>query len=113
MAAVGILILMRFDPLGLLRPCPLRTLTGIPCPTCGATSVLRDLAAGDLRGAFRASPLAAAGAIAVALSAIAALAILPWADRVRMPSWLLRKPVLILLVLLVLANWAYLIVTSR
>jgi hypothetical protein len=41
---------------GLGLPCPLRTLTGIPCPTCGMTTAATRLAAGDLHAALLANP---------------------------------------------------------
>ena len=43
---------------GLLLPCPLRTLTGIPCPLCGMTTAATALATGDLAGALAANPFA-------------------------------------------------------
>jgi hypothetical protein len=36
--------------------CPLRTLTGVPCPACGMTTAATRLAAGDLHGALAANP---------------------------------------------------------
>jgi uncharacterized protein DUF2752 len=42
---------------GLLLPCPLRTLTGIPCPMCGMTTAATGLAGGDLQAAVAANPL--------------------------------------------------------
>jgi hypothetical protein len=41
---------------GLWLPCPLRTLTGIPCPLCGMTTAATGLAAGDLGAAVAANP---------------------------------------------------------
>ncbi len=41
---------------GLSVFCPLRTLTGIPCPACGMTTAATQLAAGDLHGALAANP---------------------------------------------------------
>ena len=38
---------------GLWLPCPLRTLTGIPCPLCGMTTAATGLASGDLGAAWR------------------------------------------------------------
>ena len=48
---------------GLWLPCPLRTLTGIPCPLCGMTTAATALASGDLGAAMAANPfvLAVAG----------------------------------------------------
>lgn len=45
--------------------CPLLMLTGIPCPFCGGTHAGIDLGRGDPAAAFRASPLAVCGALAV------------------------------------------------
>jgi hypothetical protein len=41
---------------GLALPCPLRTLTGVPCPMCGMTTAATQLAAGHLRAALAANP---------------------------------------------------------
>jgi Protein of unknown function (DUF2752) len=41
---------------GLWLPCPLRTLTGVPCPLCGMTTAATGLAAGDLGAALAANP---------------------------------------------------------
>ena len=41
---------------GLWLPCPLRTLTGIPCPLCGMTTAATGLASGDLGAAVAANP---------------------------------------------------------
>jgi uncharacterized protein DUF2752 len=40
--------------IGLL--CPLRALTGVPCPMCGMTTAATGLAAGDLDAALAANP---------------------------------------------------------
>lgn len=54
--------------------CPLRALTGLPCPFCGATTAAAAAGRLDLTGALRASPLAAvlAGAVVLRPSALAA-----------------------------------------
>lgn len=47
--------------------CPFRTLTGIPCPTCGGTRALLAAASGDFRAAVQLNPmvgLAATGLLA-------------------------------------------------
>lgn len=38
--------------------CPLRALTGIPCPLCGSTTAGVELGSGDVLGALRANPIA-------------------------------------------------------
>jgi hypothetical protein len=41
---------------GLWLPCPLRSLTGVPCPLCGMTTAATGLASGDLGAAMAANP---------------------------------------------------------
>lgn len=107
------LFLLRWNPGTLLRPCPLRTLTGIPCPTCGGTTAVRALLDRDLGGAFHANPLIAASILLAWSSALLALAMLPVARRLRAPRLLERRIVGLVALLSILANWAYLIVSSR
>ena len=47
-------------------PCPLRTVTGIPCPLCGMTTSVKAGMRLDLRSALSANPL---GLIAIAVAA--------------------------------------------
>jgi Protein of unknown function (DUF2752) len=51
--------------------CPLRALTGVPCPFCGLTTSVVDSAHGDVRGALSANP---AGLAAVVLALFLLLA---------------------------------------
>ena len=63
-------------------PCPLRTLTGIPCPFCGMTT--------SVIAAVHLHPLAAAAANpAGVLAVVVAVALLVWRHRreVTVPSW--------------------------
>ncbi len=60
-------------------PCPLRTLTGIPCPLCGMSTSVKATLRLQLREAFEANP---AGIVAVVV-AIALLVVRP--VRVRVP----------------------------
>ena len=62
-------------------PCPLRTLTGVPCPLCGMTTSVEATVHGHLLAALRANP---AGPFAV----LAALALLVR----RRPAGALRVP---------------------
>ncbi len=45
--------------------CPLRALTGIPCPLCGSTTALVHLGRLDVAGALRAAPVTLAVGAAV------------------------------------------------
>jgi hypothetical protein len=47
-----------------LPPCAFRSLTGLPCPTCGATHAAIALSRLDLAGAVSSNPLAVVAAIA-------------------------------------------------
>ncbi len=63
--AVFGLAIVRFKPDLVLHlaHCPLRDLTGMPCPTCGGTHTAVALAHGRLADAFAANPLVAVGLV--------------------------------------------------
>jgi hypothetical protein len=71
--------------------CPLRTLTGVPCPLCGMTRAATSLAAGDLGASLAFNPfllvLALATAVMTVLMAGRALGLVgparPMPDRAR------------------------------
>ncbi|MEU4563613.1 DUF2752 domain-containing protein [Actinoplanes sp. NPDC023936] len=78
-------------------PCPLRTLTGIPCPACGLTTAAIAIVRGDLAGAFHANPLifglaavtAATGPLVVLRAAGALKPPRPWSSpRRRQAGWI-------------------------
>jgi Protein of unknown function (DUF2752) len=73
--------------------CPLRALTGVPCPFCGTTTSLRELTQFDVLGSLAANPVGV-------LAAIALLAIF-FARRTH-----IRVPIL-LLIGLPLVLWLY------
>ncbi|WP_441245730.1 DUF2752 domain-containing protein [Kitasatospora sp. McL0602] len=73
--------------------CPLRLLTGVPCPFCGSTTVFIEAGHGH--------PLAALAANPVTVAALAALALAPLAPRLRV-----RRPLVLLGAALALA-WAW------
>ena len=78
-AAVRPLIPVEFVP-----PCPLKTITGIPCPMCGMTRGVTSLVHGDFAHALLMNP---ASYLAVAL---AVLLLFQWRTRkVVVPVWLL------------------------
>lgn len=60
----GLAVVRHLPPSALdLVHCPLRDVTGLPCPTCGGTHVALALAAGRLAEAWRANPLVTAVAL--------------------------------------------------
>ena len=66
-AAGAVVLYPAFQRLtGLGFPCPLRLLTGIPCPFCGMTTAAMSLVRGDLVGAAAANPIVFAVAALVA-----------------------------------------------
>lgn len=52
-----LIILILLFAFSLLAGCPVRKLTGIPCPACGITRAYLSLFKGDLSGAFNYHPL--------------------------------------------------------
>ena len=93
--------------------CVFKALTGVPCLTCGTTRVLGLLFDMRLPEALRTNPLAALGAGALALWALADLALLGRGRALAVEvspdvaRWL-RVAVLALLI----GNWLYLVVSG-
>ena len=91
----------------LAGPCPLHTLAGIPCPTCGVTRAATALAHGQVAAALRWNPLAAIGlGVGVAGGPIAPAWVL-----LRGPlfSWQPGRGARMLAVAALAANWIYLV----
>jgi hypothetical protein len=72
--ATVLLLLMPLAPEAALAapPCLFRSLTGLPCPTCGATHAMVALSRLHLASALGHNPLVAAAAIAFLLGGLAA-----------------------------------------
>jgi Protein of unknown function (DUF2752) len=81
-AMLGIAAVRPMLPVTPVPPCPLRTLTGIPCPFCGMTRGVTSLVHGHLSAAFSYNP----GAFLIVAMAIALLVAWRW-QRVRIPMW--------------------------
>lgn len=52
-----------------LPPCPFRTLTGVPCPTCGTTRAVLALSRGHVGEAFLHNPMVTVGLFFTGLAA--------------------------------------------
>jgi hypothetical protein len=95
--------------------CPFKTITGLPCPTCGVTRAVMAMTRLDFAAAVAFNPLAVAAAIAGGLylvyAAIVLLARLPRFRPRLAPRDLTAARVVVLVVLSV--NWIYLVLAGR
>ena len=111
--ACGAVGLLGLDHIG-LTPCFFRLATGLPCPTCGSTRALGRLFHLDLPGAFLMNPLAAVSALALILWGLVDLALLPGRRALRASlAPALHNPARVLIVALLLLNWAFLLFAGR
>lgn len=85
-AAIGAALIHRVNDPGVL--CPLRAITGIPCPLCGGTTVFIELGSGRPVQAVLANPVAFTGALALALAPLGA-GRRWWALRPDVRAWVL------------------------
>ena len=74
--------------------CPLRTLTGVPCPFCGLTTSVKALLGGDLHVALAANPF---GILVVAFAAVVLLR----------PRWRHLSVPMVLVLAGVAVSWAF------
>jgi hypothetical protein len=63
-------IVLAHLPVGVGLPCPLRTLTGVPCPFCGVTTSVRATLGGHLVTALGAAPLGVAAVVAAVVAVV-------------------------------------------
>lgn len=87
-ALLGGTVVLAHLPNSVGLPCPLRTLTGVPCPFCGTTTALRQLGAGHLRASLSAAPLGIALVlVALVVTVLGMARRLP--SQVRVHLWML------------------------
>lgn len=109
--AAGLLALAPLAPrLAIAAPaCPLRSLVGVPCLTCGSTRAALALSRLDLWAALTVNPLAAAGWLVLVAGGLMAGLLALRGIPLREPSWRLSLPLRLVIVLVLLANWVYVI----
>ena len=101
--------------LGLALPtplCPLHALAGIPCPTCGSTRAASALVHGDLAAALAWNPIMTLVMIGAALYVLyAAVVVIRNLPRLRWTTMTQSefRWIRISVILLLAANWGYLI----
>ncbi|MFN8103791.1 MAG: DUF2752 domain-containing protein [Acidimicrobiia bacterium] len=89
--------------------CPLRLLTGIPCPACGLTSSFTELAGGHIGAATSASPLGPVLFAVFAVCAVALVVLLATRRRLALARLSGRRALMfyVPLVLVMAASWVY------
>lgn len=94
LALVPAAVALSVSPLDPVPPCPLRTITGIPCPLCGSTRGVIAAVHGHVGDALVLNP-ASIGVLVLAL-----LLVVGWrVERVRIPVWVIATVFAVL--------WAY------
>ncbi len=108
--AVGLLRLDRVP----LTFCVVKSLSGLPCPTCGSTRAFARLFELDLAGALAMNPFTMLVAVVIAVWAVADVLLLPWHRALRVslsPS--LGRALRVAAFVAFFANWVYLLVAGR
>ena len=113
-AALSVMLLRQFWFLvaPILPACPLRTLIGVPCPTCGSTRAGLALIRGDIPGALYLNPLATVAGLAFLLGGVAAPVWLGLGRKVPdLPSrWPLGLRIAVLAA--IVGNWIWLLASG-
>lgn len=112
--ALLVLCAARFLPvLEFLPSCAFKDLTGLPCPTCGSTRSIVHLAHGEFLSSLVMNPLISIGSIGSTFLFLYCILTLAF-DKPRLGFVLTEREknaVRAGVVLLVLANWSYLVST--
>jgi hypothetical protein len=110
--AVGVARFIPFSSVDGVWPCPMFTMSGVPCPGCGFTRSFFRSAHLDFAGAFLVSPLGTA--LFLSIVAFSIFGILRWVMRWPWPRPHLgpaaARAVRVGIVLVIAGNWGYLLV---
>jgi hypothetical protein len=93
-----------------MPPCLFRSLTGLPCPMCGATHAVVALSQLDPAAALAANPLAAIGLLVFLVGGLVAGVAALVGHPLREPRWDSR--VRLTAILVVLFNWLWLVASA-
>jgi hypothetical protein len=92
--------------------CPLKSVAGVPCPTCGTTRTALALAQLDIAAALRLNPLATGVWVCLIAGGMVALVMtLAGRSLPALPNRL-PMPVRLAVVAIVAVNWAYLLIAG-
>lgn len=110
-AALGAIALVPLSQplLSALPLCPLRSLTGLPCPTCGATRAAEAMLGGQVVDAVVYNPLVTLAAIAFLVVGLAAPVWVRSGGRIPGLSSTPPIPARIAIALGLMGNWAYVV----
>lgn len=108
LAGVGLIELLRFGDSGGPGLCNFKRVTSLPCPTCGGTRAGMALLSGDFLQALLFNPLLILAGVLIAVLLVMRLLFACWPTvTVTRRGWLIITAISLVLVG---ANWAYLIV---
>lgn len=105
----GSVLALRVVSIG-LPPCPLRTVTGVPCPGCGLTHLALDLVHARVARVLTHDP---AGVLLAGVLAVVVIAqVRAVRNRDTGPRWLSSRLAVVVVVALIATHWATTIVTG-
>lgn len=93
--------------------CPIKTVSGIPCPACGSTRSVIQLVQGDFWGAIQSNPFGLLIFITLIFTPLWLIYDITtkkeslWQFYQNVESFVRRKKIAVFLILLVLANWLW------